>query len=109
MSVTSTPNAHNLNQPDLESAEFLPELAPFLAAVGQRIQKVREFRGMSRKEMGEALGLVGNSANTSVYAIEVNGGGTRISTIFRIACILDVSPGFLLDGGDLVVKRTERF
>ena len=49
MSVTSTPNAHNLNQPDLESAEFLPELAPFLAAVGQRIQKVREFRGMSRK------------------------------------------------------------
>jgi hypothetical protein len=39
----------------------------------------------------------------------MSGGGTRISTIYKIAAILDVSPGFLLDGGDLVVKRTERF
>jgi len=108
MSVVNTPTS-NVNQNDLENADYVPEVAAFLSTVGQRIQKVREFRGMTRKEMGEALGLLGNSANTGVYAIEVNGGGTRISTIYRIARILDVSPGFLLDGGDLIIKRTERF
>jgi DNA-binding Xre family transcriptional regulator len=95
---------------DVDSAEAGFEgLPPFLTGVGHRIQKVREFRGMTRKELGERLGLIANSANTGVYALEVNGGGIRISTIYKLACILDVSPGFLLDGGDLVVKRTERF
>ena len=97
------------NDLDTEGTADFDGLQPFLVAVGQRIQKVREFRGLSRTELGERLGLQGNSRNTGVYAIEMSGGGTRISTIYRIACILDVSPGFLLDGGDLVVKRTERF
>ena len=108
-----TPPAQNPSLGDLDSdannsIEF-DGLQPFLVSVGQRIQKVREFRGLSRTDLGERLGLQGNSRNTGVYAIEMSGGGTRISTIYKVAAILDVSPGFLLDGGDLVVKRTERF
>jgi DNA-binding XRE family transcriptional regulator len=102
-----------ISQNDIDNTDTLDaldtELRQFLVAVGQRILKVREFRNMSRKELGEAIGSVGASANTTVYAIEMNGAGTRISTIYKIARVLDVSPGFLLDGGDLVVKRTERF
>ncbi len=97
------------NDLDTEDTTGFDGLQTFLTGVGQRIQKVREFRGMTRKELGERLGLTGTSANTSVYSLEVGGGGIRISTIYKVACILDVSPGFLLDGGDLVVKRTERF
>lgn len=108
-----TPPVQNPSLGDLDSdannsIEF-DGLQPFLVSVGQRIQKVREFRGLSRTDLGERLGLQGNSRNTGVYAIEMSGGGTRISTIYKVAAILDVSPGFLLDGGDLVVKRTERF
>lgn len=95
---------------DLDTADTTPELSMFLIVVGQRIQRVREFRGMSRTALGEAaLGLTGPSANTSVNAIETHGAGTRISTIYKIARVLEVSPGFLLDGGDLVVSRTEKF
>ena len=102
-------NASSLT-PDHDTADTTPELSAFLVAVGQRIQRVREFRKMSRTSLGEvALGLTGPSANTSVNAIETHGGGTRISTIYKIARVLEVSPGFLLDGGDLVVSRTERF
>jgi transcriptional regulator with XRE-family HTH domain len=85
------------------------EVESFLSGVGQRIQKLREFRGMTRKEFGEALGLSGNSANTGVYALEVGGAATRIDTIYKSAKILNVTPGFLLDGGDLQINRVETF
>jgi len=87
-------------------AEFTEEeVETFMQKVGERIQQVREFRGMTRRAFGEAMGLKGESANTGIYALEANGRGTRIDTIFKAARILDVSPGFLLDGGDLKVER----
>jgi transcriptional regulator with XRE-family HTH domain len=73
--------------------------------VGERIQQVREFRGMTRRGFGEAMGLKGESANTGIYALEANGRGTRIDTVYKAARILDVSPGFLLDGGELKIER----
>jgi hypothetical protein len=103
-------NIMSNNAADLDTSDTTPELNSFLRAVGARIQRVREFRGISRTSLGEAaLGLTGPSANTSVNAIETHGAGTRISTIYKIARVLEVSPGFLLDGGDLVVSRTEKF
>jgi transcriptional regulator with XRE-family HTH domain len=86
-----------------------PDMTEFLDTVAERIQKVREFRGMSRRELGEALGLSGNSANTSVYAIEVGGNSPRLGTIYKLAKALDVSPGFLLDGGELKVAKSSNF
>ena len=81
------------------------EVDGFTRKVGERLQSVREFRGMTRRSFGEAMGLKGESANTGIYALEVNGGATRLDTIYKAARILDVSPGFLLDGGELKVER----
>ena len=66
------------------------EVDGFTKKVGERIQQVREFRGMTRRAFGEAMGLKGESANTGVYALEVNGGATRLDTIYKAARILDV-------------------
>jgi transcriptional regulator with XRE-family HTH domain len=90
-------------------SEEVNEVESFLSGVGQRIQKIREFRGLTRKQLGEAIGLHGNSANTGVYAIEVGGAATRIDTVYKVAKILGVTPGFLLDGGDLQINRVETF
>jgi transcriptional regulator with XRE-family HTH domain len=85
------------------------DVETFLSSVGKRIQNLREFRGLSRREFGEALGLQGNSAGTGVYALEVGGAATRIDTIYKAAKVLDVTPGFLLDGGDLHISHTKAF
>lgn len=82
------------------------EVEEFLNKVGARIAKVREFRGMSRKDLGLAIGMKEASANAGIYAVETGGHGTQIDTIFRIANALAVSPGFLLDGGELTVSTT---
>lgn len=87
-------------------AEYTEEgVEAFMKKVGERIQQVREFRGMTRRAFGEAMGLKGESANTGVYALEVNGAATRIDTLYKVALLLNVTPGFLLDGGELKVER----
>ena len=90
-------------------AAFSDELPVFLASVGDRIRKLREFHGMSRAELGEAIGLSGASANNGIYAVENNGNATRSDTLFKIARVLGVSPGFLLDGGELRIEHTKSF
>ncbi len=85
------------------------EVNAFLATVGERIQKVREFRGLTRREFGEALGLKGNSASTGIYALETGGNATRLDTLYKSARILGVTPGFLLDGGELKVEKSSTF
>lgn len=94
---------------DTTTQETTADVEAFVLSVGTRIQKVREFRGLTRKELGHAIGLTGNSANTGVYAMEVAGNALRIDTIFKVAKALDVTPGFLLDGGEMKVFRTESF
>lgn len=84
------------------------ELETFLRQVGERIERVRTIRGMSRKELGVAIGSTEVSANPTINAVETRGQGTQIDTIFKIAQALNVTPGFLLDGGDLTISRTER-
>ena len=84
-------------------------LTDFQMEVWKRIQNIREFRGISRRELGEAIGLHGNSANTGIYAVEVSGAATRIDTIFKVAQVLGVTPGFLLDGGDLRIEHIKKF
>jgi transcriptional regulator with XRE-family HTH domain len=84
------------------------ELDVFLRTVGERIEKVRCIRGLTRKELGVLIGSTEVSANPTINAIETRGQGTQIDTIFKIAQALDVSPGFLLDGGEITISRTER-
>jgi transcriptional regulator with XRE-family HTH domain len=83
--------------------EVIMEMEEFLAAVGRRIEKVRELRTMSRRDLGMAVGMNEASANAGVYALETGGRGTQIDTIFKVAKALNVTPGFLLDGGELTM------
>jgi hypothetical protein len=53
--------------------------------------------------------LSGASANNGIYAVENNGNATRSDTLFKIARVLGVSPGFLLDGGELRIEHTKSF
>jgi transcriptional regulator with XRE-family HTH domain len=73
----------------------------FLTAVGQRIEKVRELRGLTRDELATRAAMT----YAGVYAVETKGHGTQIDTLYKIAVALDVSPGFLLDGGSITVTR----
>jgi len=81
------------------------DIETFLKGVGGRIEAVREARGLTRRELGIAIGLGEPSASAGVYGVEMSGRATQIDTIFKIAKALDVTPGFLLDGGDLEIKR----
>lgn len=80
----------------------------FCAEVGRRIEKVREFRKMSRQELGEAIGLTGQSAVTGAYSLETSGRSLGIETIAKVAAALNVTPGFLLDGGEIRVEHVEK-
>jgi transcriptional regulator with XRE-family HTH domain len=81
------------------------DLEAFLLAVGTRVQRVREARGLSRRDLGLAIGSTETSANAAIHGIETGGRATQIDTIFKVAAALNVSPGFLLDGGELNIVR----
>lgn len=82
------------------------EIESFLRAVGERIQRIREEKGMTRRELGLAVGLAESSANAGIYNIETAGRATQIDTLYAIAGALGVTPGFLLDGGELHIAKT---
>lgn len=73
----------------------------FLITVGKRIEKVRELRGLTRDEVANRATMT----YAGIYAVETKGHGTQIDTLYKIASVLDVSPGFLLDGGTISVTR----
>ena len=71
------------------------EIKNFLTNVANRIEQVRELRGLSRQEVAKAAGLT----YAGMHAIETRAQGTQIDTLFRVAKALGVTPGLLLDGG----------
>lgn len=78
----------------------------FLKAVGERIQRIREEKGLSRRELGMAIGLSESSASAGVYGIETTGRALQIDTLYNVASALGVTPGFLLDGGELRIEKS---
>ena len=71
------------------------EIKNFLTNVANRLEQVRELRGLSRQEVAKAAGLT----YAGMHAIETRAQGTQIDTLFRVAKALGVTPGLLLDGG----------
>ena len=71
------------------------EIKNFLTNVANRIEQVRELRGLARQEVAKAAGLT----YAGMHAIETRAQGTQIDTLFRVAKALGVTPGLLLDGG----------
>ena len=82
--------------------------ATFLRTVGNRIKRIREMQGLSTSEVGARLGMNPASAPAGVAQIESGKHGTQIDTIFRVASALGVTPGLLLDGGEVTMKVVKR-
>lgn len=60
-------------------------------AVGDRIKRVRNFRKMTMKELGMAVGFDGNSADVRIAQYENNSRKPKEELLRKIARALDVS------------------
>ena len=66
-------------------------------AVGDRIKRVRNFRCMTQKELGLALGYAENTADVRIAQYESSTRTPKEDTLRKISEILDVSPYALAD------------
>lgn len=66
-------------------------------AVGDRIKRVRNFRGMTMKELGMAVGFDEKSADVRVAQYENNSRKPKEELMQKIAAALDVSVAYLED------------
>lgn len=72
----------------------VPMTEPDKKTIGARIQKLRLSRGITQAQLAEEVGI------DTVYVSQIERGHRLVSigTLFRIAYVLNVRPGFLLDG-----------
>jgi transcriptional regulator with XRE-family HTH domain len=82
--------------------------ATFLRNVGNRVKRIREMQGLTAADFGIRLGMNPQSSATGVYQIENGKHGTQIDTLFRVANALGVTPGLLLDGGEVELRVVKR-
>ena len=66
-------------------------------AVGDRIKRVRNFRKMTMKELGMAVGFDENSADVRIAQYENNSRKPKDELLKKIAAALDVSCEYLTD------------
>lgn len=66
--------------------------------IGEKIKRIRIFRNMTQKELGERIGLEGNAANR-LAQYEIGYRVPKRELLEKITDALDISPGCLL-GGD---------
>lgn len=66
-------------------------------AVGDRIKRVRNFRGMTMKELGMAVGFDEKSADVRIAQYENNSRKPKEELMRKIAAALDVSVAYLED------------
>jgi transcriptional regulator with XRE-family HTH domain len=69
-------------------------------AFGKRVTALRKIKGMTRRELGLAIGSTAASATAIMGVAERGVHFPRVDTLIRIARALGVTPGFLLDGGE---------
>lgn len=60
--------------------------------IGQRIKKIREFRGMTQRFLGLQLGFPENTADVRIAQYESGNRVPKQSVIHRLADVLGVSP-----------------
>ena len=66
-------------------------------AVGDRIKRIRNFRKMTMKELGMAVGFDENSADVRIAQYENNSRRPKEELLRKIASALDVSYESLAD------------
>lgn len=69
-----------------------PPRDPVLHAVGLRIRRTREARGLSLEALAELSGL----SSRSLTSIEHGRSDMRLRSVLKLAAALDVPPGDLL-------------
>ena len=69
-------------------------------AVGDRIKRVRNFRGMTMKELGMAVGFDEKSADVRIAQYENNSRKPKEELMRKIAAALDVSQAAAPARGD---------
>ena len=60
-------------------------------AVGERIKRARNFRGMTQKELGVAIGFEEKSADIRIAQYESNTRTPKEELLRKIATVLDVN------------------
>ena len=71
-----------------------------LNKLGERIKALRIARGCTKTSLSKFMGI--DVARLTSYE---DGGGMNIVTLFAIADALEVSPGTLLEGGDVTITK----
>ena len=69
---------------------------PIDAAMGQRLRMLRKERGVTQQQLGDGIGMTFQQ----VQKYERGTNRIAISTLFKIARVLQVSPTELIDGLD---------
>lgn len=70
--------------------------------LGHRIKILRDLHGITQLELGQKIG---HTNATSISTFETGTQSMSVRNLIKIASVLGVTPGALLDGGDVTVTH----
>lgn len=73
-------------------------------SIGTKISKLRVKRGMTQKELGQAVGFSASTADVRIAQYEAGKRVPKTDTVWKLASILEVNPDYL---GAPVLANTE--
>lgn len=68
-----------------------------MSIMGDKIHRIRDFRGMTQKQLGMAVGFDEKSADVRIAQYESGTRTPKQALVERLAEVLDINPRFLAD------------
>ena len=68
-----------------------------MSIIGDKIHRIRDFRGMTQKQLGMAVGFDEKSADVRIAQYESGTRTPKQALVEQLAAVLDVNPRFLAD------------
>ena len=68
-----------------------------MSIIGDKIHRIRDFRGMTQKQLGVAVGFDERSADVRIAQYESGTRTPKQALVEKLAEVLDVNPRFLAD------------
>ena len=68
-----------------------------MSIMGDKIHRIRDFRGMTQKQLGKAVGFDEKSADVRIAQYESGTRTPKQALVERLAEVLDINPRFLAD------------
>ena len=68
-----------------------------MSIIGDKIHRIRDFRGMTQKQLGIAVGFDDKSADVRIAQYESGTRTPKQALVEKLAEVLDVNPRFLAD------------